>query len=84
MTCCGSKRQQVVRNANLIPSLGPDAGASGNSSPVLLVYTGTAELVVVGASGRRYRFAERGARQSVEPRDAAALETIPWLRRASG
>lgn len=88
MACCGSGRQQVVRK---------DFGAGGVSSPiepaargavpgsgVVFAYYGAGELVLIGSvSGRRYRFAERGARLAVDPRDAPAFEANTRLRRLS-
>jgi acetolactate synthase-1/3 small subunit len=45
----------------------------------------TAELIVIGSdSGRRYRFAQRGARLWVSQRDAAAFDEVPRLRRLLG
>jgi hypothetical protein len=51
----------------------------------MFVYDGVAGLIVTGrATGRRYRFAKRGARLVVDPGDAALLEMTPKLRRVSG
>jgi hypothetical protein len=46
-----------------------------------LVSDGVPELVVTGsATGRRYRFAARGARLLVDPLDAPAMRQTPRLR----
>jgi hypothetical protein len=48
---------------------------------VAFVYDGVAALVVTGsATGRRYRFAARGARLMVDPQDAPAMRRTPKLR----
>lgn len=48
---------------------------------VPFVYDGVAPLLVTGgATGRRYRFAERGARVLVDPLDAAGMRHLPRLR----
>ncbi|SFU51118.1 hypothetical protein [Pseudoduganella namucuonensis] len=58
------------------PSPGP--GAAG----VPFVYDGQATLIVTGsATGRRYRFAGRGDRVAVDPRDAPGLMAMEKLRR---
>jgi hypothetical protein len=50
----------------------------------MFVYDGVAALNITGpATGRRYRFGERGARVTVDPRDAPMLEATPKLRRIS-
>ena len=90
MSCCGSKRQEVARTAYQGSGLAPApdtaaaAAARGPGTGVLFVFDGAGALVVTGSvSGRRYRFAERGARLSVDARDAPALEALPRLRRVS-
>lgn len=87
MSCCGSKRQQAVRAAYgqsgvaRAPEPGP-AAPRGPGSGVLFVYDGAGGMVVTGSvSGRRYRFAGRGARVQVDANDAPALEALPRLRR---
>lgn len=48
---------------------------------VAFVYDGLAALVVTGSgTGRRYRFAARGARVMVDPLDAPAMRQTPKLR----
>jgi hypothetical protein len=59
------------------------AGAPHFATPpgVAFVYDGVAALVVTGsATGRRYRFAARGARLMVDPQDAPAMRRTPKLR----
>lgn len=88
MSCCGSKRQQVVAsafatsgtNASAAPS--PSVSHGPGPAGVLFIYDGVAGLIVTGrVTGRRYRFGERGARINVDPRDAPSLEMTPKLRR---
>jgi hypothetical protein len=88
MSCCGSKRQPAMRPT--YANLGAAARAPGSAAPngpdaaVVFVYDGIAPLILAGsASGRRYRFAERGDRLAVDPRDAPALDAVPQLRRLS-
>jgi hypothetical protein len=51
---------------------------------VSFVYDGVAGVIVTGhATGRRYRFGERGARLVVDARDARFLDATPKLRRVS-
>ncbi|HEU4374034.1 MAG TPA: hypothetical protein VFS02_11115 [Telluria sp.] len=88
MACCGSSRQQVARRdfgAGAVSGQGePAARAAVPGSGVVFAYYGASELVVIGSvSGRRYRFAERGARLQVDARDAPALEAHTRLRRLS-
>lgn len=90
MSCCGRKRQQVVSNIHVVsypPSGSQESAAARSPAPgggVLFVYDGMAELVVTGSvTGRRYRFAARGARLAVAPADAPAMALLPRLRRLS-
>jgi hypothetical protein len=85
MSCCGSRRQQVVSHAFTTPAkAAPAASVAHRPSPagVHFVYDGLAGVVVTGlATGRRYRFGERGDRLLVDVRDAPSLAMIPQLRR---
>ena len=90
MSCCGSKRQQLVASAyaasGTAVAAAPSPSVSHGPGPtgVTFVYDGVTGLIVTGrATGRRYRFAERGARLIVDPHDAPLLEMIPKLRRIS-
>jgi len=91
MGCCGSKRQQLVQKiygsqgmrAQAEQAAQAPAPAPHFATPpgVPFVYDGMAELVVTGgATGRRYRFAARGARLIVDPLDAPAMRQMPKLR----
>jgi hypothetical protein len=89
MSCCGSKRQQVVAAALPTAGIASAAASSGNVARapgppgVMFVYDGVAGLVVSGrVTGRRYRFTERGARLVVDPLDAPHVDGTPKLRRA--
>lgn len=56
--------------------------AGGPSRAVRYRYLGDSRLVVEGPlSGRRYFFAQPGAEQLVDPRDAPSLSGVPVLRR---
>ncbi|MDL2355989.1 MAG: hypothetical protein QFF03_12100 [Pseudomonadota bacterium] len=86
MSCCGNHRQQLTRREAATPGgAAPPEPAARPLAPgngVLFAYYGANELVLNGAvSGRRYRFAERGARLAIDPRDAPALAAHPRLRR---
>lgn len=71
-------------SAVLAPSSGGAAraaAAAGSAGPVF-VHDGAGELIVTGAkTGRRYRFAGRGARLAVDALDAPALAQVDKLRR---
>jgi hypothetical protein len=90
MSCCGGKRQQfhgtgTLRRATQITTRAGPIGTippSALSEPALFEYLGQTNLSLVGTNtGRRYRFDAPGARVSVDPRDAPALDGVPWLRR---
>lgn len=68
---------------------GAARGAEAPASPphfaapagVPFIYDGVPELIVTGgATGRRYRFAARGARLVVDPLDAPTMRQTPKLR----
>lgn len=89
MSCCGSKRQQAVASAfgsagtasTAVPN--PNAARGPGPIGVTFVYDGVAGLIVSGPmTGRRYRFAERGARLVVDALDAPHFDGMPKLRRA--
>lgn len=57
------------------------AAAAGSAGPVF-IHDGQGELIITGAkTGRRYRFAGRGARLAVDALDAPALALVDRLRR---
>lgn len=95
--CCGSKRLDAARLAAPAyaqpvarPTQRPIPGGSeaparrtpaGGAGPVF-VHDGPGELIVTGAkTGRRYRFAGRGARLAVDALDAPGLALVDRLRR---
>ncbi len=90
MPCCGSKRRQAVASAmhssgTAVASV-PNPGVSHvlAGTGVEFIYDGAAGVIVTGhATGRRYRFGERGARLVVDARDARFLDATPKLRRVS-
>ena len=76
MRCCGQERMALRTKSSSRGALKPRAHR------VLLEYSGQVELALAGeASGIRYVFAEAGARQLVDVRDAAALLQRRVLRR---
>lgn len=57
------------------------AAVAGSAGPVF-IHDGPGELITTGAkTGRRYRFAGRGARLAVDALDAPALALVEKLRR---
>lgn len=74
----GSADSQAGTLAVLAEALAsPGPGPAG----VPFVYDGLATLIVTGsATGRRYRFAGRGDRVALDPRDAPGLMTMEKLR----
>lgn len=89
MGCCGSNRQQQAlrKDFGAATTSAPTAPSTRGAVPgsgVVFAYYGAGELLVIGnVSGRRYHFAERGARLGVDARDAPALEANTRLRRLS-
>ena len=93
MSCCGSKRQAASRAlaqsgtppmAAPMPPAGPRAAAPG-ALGVAYVYAGAGVASVVGqVSGRRYVFSSRGARLTVDARDAPAFDALPQFTRLRG
>jgi hypothetical protein len=79
MSCCGRERQpagQVIPAAAARQARSPE-----RSFVVTFEYVGESALTAVGpVSGRRYRFAQGGARVTVDPRDRPALARIARLR----
>lgn len=78
MSCCGRHDRQA---APLASGRAPGRRTGRGIPP--LTYTGTTALTVLGPrSGRVYRFAEQGARLTVDPRDWSALVRLPTLQPA--
>lgn len=87
-----ARQIQAARGSATGAQAGPPGGRSVPLPPastvqyavqagVPFVYDGLAELVVTGsATGRRYRFAARGARLMVDALDAPAMRNTPKLR----
>ena len=79
MCNCGKKQTGGV-GATL-----PAQAAQAPGLPPLFEYVGVTALTVFGpASGRRYRFEQPGATLTVDPRDHAALQSVPHLRMRPG
>lgn len=90
MSCCGNRRRQVAASAfastgtTSVAAPSPSVAHGPGGTGVLFIYDGVAGLIATGhATGRRYRFAERGARLVVDARDAPYLDRTPKLRRAN-
>lgn len=82
MSCCGNQRTQLFH-----PSSNPvgkiSAAAPAHQPVVRFEYIGRSGLTVIGgATGRRYRFEQPGARVVVDPRDRPSLAAVPSLRQA--
>ena len=74
MSCCGKKREQVLKVQ----------AAATRASSVLFEYTGMTGLSIVGPASRTgYRFDRPGARVVVDSRDRASLAAVPQLRQVS-
>jgi hypothetical protein len=71
------------------PSAPPPAAGRFLATPAaparaVFVHHGTVPLTVVGReTGRRYHFAQPGARVVVDARDAPQLSRLPTLKRAT-
>ncbi len=62
-------------------SLSP-APEGGTSESVVFEYVGDSSISAIGSVTRKlYRFAARHARVAVDPRDAASVARVPYLRR---
>lgn len=73
MSCCGSRRA-ALRQAST-----PRAGAMPR---ILIEYAGTGPVLEIGAvTGAQYHFAAKGARVSVDVRDAAKVLSRGEMRR---
>ena len=84
MSCCGQKRSliNVVRStAGANAEAGISATRTKPDSHAYFQYVGGTALTVLGpVSGKRYRFAERGAIVAVDVRDRRSLATVSLLR----
>jgi hypothetical protein len=95
MPCCGSQRQAFAaspsqrRLAKALPASAPVQAAvtAPSTSPpaeVFFQYRGSSALNVQNpATGRRYVFAEPGARLRADPADTTWLAAFPWLSRVA-
>ena len=83
MACCGQGRSSVSTTGRLAGSV---RGAAATPSPVVLVeYTGTTGMTVIGsATGRTYRFRGPGARVQIDALDLRSLAGVPNLIRVQG
>ncbi|MGU7772728.1 hypothetical protein ACV229_21460 [Burkholderia sp. MR1-5-21] len=72
-----------MRRAAHFPTEPNTNPAAAPAKPALVEYVGSSSLSIIGTvTGKRYRFERTGSKQLVDVRDAAALDSIPWLRRA--
>ena len=79
MSCCGNSRQQIAFPAGASPTGAKPAAE--RRFEIRFEYLGATALTVIGpVSGRQYRFAARGARIAIDPRDRRSLARIPGLR----
>lgn len=86
MPCCGSQRTQFQatgppsRPPNVVTN-SPAVTAPVRHFVVCFEYIGQTGLTAIGgATGRRYRFDQPGARVIVDPHDRPSLATVPNLR----
>jgi len=79
MACCGQRRGQMATGGAIAAAA---KRAPPGSRVALYQYTGMTAMTVAGPlSGAKYRFAAPGAKVQVDPRDVAAMATLPNLRR---
>jgi hypothetical protein len=84
MCNCGNKR-----NGFTVPSSATSSNAVPIKQPaekmwpdIKFMYTGQSALSVTGSvTGKRYRFNRPGEQQLIDFRDAAAMITVPVLKR---
>lgn len=73
MSCCGQARSQMGVRVQ-------DTAIPLDSGTVIFEYIGRTALTAIGATGRRYRFEEPGARLTVDARDRTSLDASPVLK----
>jgi hypothetical protein len=79
MVCCGQRRALASGNGRTVEANRPPRPVA---RVALYEYTGTTGMTVMGPlSGRRYRFAQPGAKVQVDSRDVSSLAGLPNLRR---
>lgn len=85
--CCGNRRAALSRATPSAAGTRPSAQAMAAAAPerittIVFEYTGTANSATVTgpASGRVYRFRERGDKLAVDARDRLALMAMAGLR----
>jgi hypothetical protein len=82
MSCCSKMRAQFRPVDPRAVATPVPAGRAPN--PTYFEYTGSTVLTAVGGmTGRAYRFAGRGARVLVDPRDRWSMLRVPALRELS-
>lgn len=85
MCNCGKKRNQLTQQSNVVhrPIIATQQSMlMQKKEPVLFEYTGTTALSVIGNITRKnYRFHFSGDKQYIESGDAAAMMTIPVLKK---
>lgn len=83
--CCGRPMHALVPQA-MAPQVRASAApltATARPNPVRFEYTGRTALTVVSPlTGRKYRFAEPGAKVEVDARDRSWIAFVPHVRRA--
>jgi hypothetical protein len=83
--CCGRNANQMasVPNRVYIPAR-PVPQTPEPTRPSEFEYTGNTALTVVSPlTGRKYRFAQPGARVSVDAMDRSWIASVPHLKRSN-
>lgn len=87
MSCCGKNRSKirVVENRAVENHDPPRVTFTPRPSFQYFEYLGATGLTAFGpVTGRRYRFASRGAIVAVDERDAPSMSGVPNVRKTNG
>ena len=87
MGCCGKNRSiiRTIENHAVADYDPPRVTFTPRSSFQYFEYVGATGITAFGAvTGRRYRFATRGAIVAIDDRDAASMSGVPNVRRTRG
>jgi len=81
--CCGRNANSMASTANRVyTTTRPAPQSLAPTQPPEFEYTGATALTVVSPiTGRKYRFAQPGARMKVGPVDRSWVAFVPHLRR---
>ena len=81
MSCCGSKRQELMQ-FNTANSGANESISSRTKTDAHFEYTGETGITVIGSVTRnRYRFNGKGNKQLIDYRDAGGMMAVPMVKK---